>query len=61
MNGQVSCEGPQGKTTLISEPAPPPLREGGFSSFEKVDPSSVKVHMGYGTSEETAVKAEAKE
>jgi NADH dehydrogenase (ubiquinone) flavoprotein 2 len=61
MNGQVSCEGPQGKTTLISEPAPPPLREGGFSSFEKVDPSSVKVHMGYGTYEETAVKAEAKE
>ncbi|GMI06698.1 hypothetical protein TrRE_jg6412 [Triparma retinervis] len=58
MNGQVSCEGPQGKTTLIEEPKAPPLREGGFSSFEKVDPATVKVHMGYGTYEETAVKAE---
>jgi NADH dehydrogenase (ubiquinone) flavoprotein 2 len=47
MNGQVSCEGPQGKTSLQA-PAPKPgfkVRtdlEGG-----KVDPASVKNHMHY--------------
>lgn len=45
MNGQVSCEGPQGKTSLFEEPVPPPVREGGFDG--KVDPVSVKEHMAY--------------
>jgi len=45
MNGQVSCEGPLGKTTLKGEIKPPPIREGGFDG--KVDPASVKKHMAY--------------
>lgn len=45
MNGQVSCEGPLGKTSLLETPAPPPIREGGFDG--KVDPASVKDHMAY--------------
>lgn len=45
MNGQVSCEGPLGKTSLFSEPTPPPVREEGFNG--KVDPASVKEHMAY--------------
>jgi NADH dehydrogenase (ubiquinone) flavoprotein 2 len=45
MNGQVSCEGPVGKTSLALRPAPPPVREGGFAG--DVDPASVKAHMGY--------------
>ena len=52
MNGQVSCEGPKGKTTLMSVPEPPPFRTD-FDKFEKVDPKSVKVHMGYGGYDET--------
>ena len=59
MNGQVSCEGPLGKTTLIDKPGIPPLRTD-WDKFEKVDPVSVKVHMGYGTYEETEVKDEGK-
>merc|ERR1712241_312649 len=42
MNGQVSCEGPLGKTSLFDEPTPPPIREGGFNGT--VDPASVKEH-----------------
>jgi len=45
MNGQVSCEGPLGKTSLFSKPTLPPIREGGFDG--KVDPASVKEHMAY--------------
>lgn len=45
MNGQVSCEGPLGKTSLFAKPTPPPVREGGFDG--KVDPASVKEHMAY--------------
>lgn len=46
MNGQVSCEGPHGKTSL-KEPAPAP----GFMMRKdlkaKVDPASVKKEMFY--------------
>jgi len=46
MNGQVSCEGPMGKTSLKEEPPKP-----GFMMRKdlekKVDPVSVKDHMGY--------------
>ncbi|CAM9690108.1 unnamed protein product [Discosporangium mesarthrocarpum] len=46
LNGQVSCEGPHGKTTLTEKPTGP-----GFmmrSDLErKVDPASVKAHMNY--------------
>lgn len=47
MNGQVSCEGPLGKTTL-KEPMPTP---GQFMRTDdltpKVDPAEVKKTMGY--------------
>ena len=48
MNGQLSCEGPQGKSNLNS----PPHKPGhGFRSdlddLPKVDPASVKEHMMY--------------
>lgn len=45
MNGQVSCEGPKGKTSLFSIVAPtvdPKRFESGA-----VDPASVKKHMAY--------------
>eukprot|EP00559_Dactyliosolen_fragilissimus_P001592 CAMPEP_0184855356 /NCGR_PEP_ID=MMETSP0580-20130426/635_1 /TAXON_ID=1118495 /ORGANISM="Dactyliosolen fragilissimus" /LENGTH=265 /DNA_ID=CAMNT_0027349853 /DNA_START=87 /DNA_END=884 /DNA_ORIENTATION=- len=45
MNGQVSCEGPLGKTSLFEEPVPPKVKEGRFNG--EVDPSSVKEHMSY--------------
>lgn len=45
MNGQVSCEGPLGKTSLMSVPGPPPVRAEGFQG--EVDPASVKEHMSY--------------
>lgn len=45
MNGQVSCEGPLGKTSLFEIPEGCPVREGGFDG--KVDPVSVKEHMSY--------------
>ena len=47
MNGQVSCEGPLGKTSLKSTPPGP----GDFFRKDalepKVDPASVKKHMNY--------------
>lgn len=43
MNGQLSCEGPQGKTSLKTVPKPPPCRE----LKGEVDPATVKKHMGY--------------
>lgn len=46
MNGQVSCEGPHGKTTLKEAPPGP-----GFMTRAdleaKVDPASVKKEMHY--------------
>mmetsp|Transcript_22313 Transcript_22313/g.29188 ORF Transcript_22313/g.29188 Transcript_22313/m.29188 type:complete len:269 (-) Transcript_22313:207-1013(-) len=45
MNGQVSCEGPRGKSTLLSTPTPPPFRDD--LPDPKVDPASVKEHMNY--------------
>jgi NADH dehydrogenase (ubiquinone) flavoprotein 2 len=44
MNGQVSCEGPRGKTSL-AEISGPTMRDD-FPAGE-VEPSSVKAHMGY--------------
>ena len=46
MNGQVSCEGPLGKTSLFDEPGPVPIAKGRFDEG-KVDPASVKEHMSY--------------
>jgi NADH dehydrogenase (ubiquinone) flavoprotein 2 len=45
MNGQVSCEGPLGKTSLKDgPPKPAPV----LTKFEKkVDPATVKEHMRY--------------
>jgi NADH dehydrogenase (ubiquinone) flavoprotein 2 len=45
MNGQVSCEGPLGKTSLLTIP----VHETDASRFESgsVDPASVKKHMAY--------------
>jgi len=45
LNGQVSCEGPHGKTSLATVPGPPPMRTD--LAEGTVDPASVKVHMGY--------------
>ena len=45
MNGQVSCEGPRGKTSLFEIPEGAQVREEGFDG--KVDPASVKEHMAY--------------
>ena len=46
MNGQVSCEGPKGKTSLVDgPPAPPPMRE--LPKEGQIDPASVKAHMHY--------------
>jgi NADH dehydrogenase (ubiquinone) flavoprotein 2 len=45
MNGQVSCEGPQGKTSLKDGPPPPAACRTDFTP--KVDPASVKAHMCY--------------
>jgi NADH dehydrogenase (ubiquinone) flavoprotein 2 len=44
MNGQLSCEGPLGKTTLKEPPPGPACRE---LPAKKVDPASVKAHMMY--------------
>lgn len=46
MNGQVSCEGPLGKTSLFATPGPVPIPEGRFDKGE-VDPVTVKQHMAY--------------
>jgi NADH dehydrogenase (ubiquinone) flavoprotein 2 len=43
MNGQISCEGPLGKTSLKTVPEPAKVRE----LKAKVDPASVKKHMMY--------------
>ena len=47
MNGQVSCEGVRGKTSLFASPPEP----GQFMRKDpldpKVDPADVKRHMGY--------------
>lgn len=48
MNGQVSCEGPQGKTSLFSEPPGPGSFMRPDSELEpKVNPADVKKHMRY--------------
>lgn len=47
MNGQVSCEGPKGKTTLTWEaPVPPKVDPNRFKDGT-VDPATVKEHMAY--------------
>ena len=47
MNGQVSCEGPKGKTSLTwKEVKVPKIDKSRFESGE-VDPASVKEHMAY--------------
>eukprot|EP00542_Grammatophora_oceanica_P016764 CAMPEP_0194035220 /NCGR_PEP_ID=MMETSP0009_2-20130614/7669_1 /TAXON_ID=210454 /ORGANISM="Grammatophora oceanica, Strain CCMP 410" /LENGTH=262 /DNA_ID=CAMNT_0038676491 /DNA_START=93 /DNA_END=881 /DNA_ORIENTATION=+ len=46
MNGQVSCEGPLGKSCLETVPPPPKVDAGRFKDGE-VDPASVKEHMAY--------------
>lgn len=46
MNGQVSCEGPLGKTSLFDNPVPPQVDAGRFKDGN-VDPASVKAHMAY--------------
>jgi len=46
MNGQVSCEGPLGKTSLGTVPEAPVVELERFSKAG-VDPASVKAHMGY--------------
>ncbi|GMI28687.1 hypothetical protein TeGR_g14481, partial [Tetraparma gracilis] len=50
MNGQVSCEGPLGKTSLREVPMKEHVVGTMRKSWpeEKVDPKSVKEHMGYG-------------
>lgn len=47
MNGQVSCEGPLGKTTLLTKPPGPDenMRKDDFVS--KVNPADIKKAMGY--------------
>eukprot|EP00613_Pedinella_sp_CCMP2098_P012123 CAMPEP_0171648928 /NCGR_PEP_ID=MMETSP0990-20121206/36452_1 /TAXON_ID=483369 /ORGANISM="non described non described, Strain CCMP2098" /LENGTH=266 /DNA_ID=CAMNT_0012226653 /DNA_START=13 /DNA_END=813 /DNA_ORIENTATION=+ len=46
MNGQVSCEGPQGKTSLLDGPPPPPPFRDDLPKGE-VNPAEVKAHMCY--------------
>ena len=46
MNGQVSCEGPLGKTSLWEAPVPAKVDVERFKGGE-VDPASVKAHMSY--------------
>ena len=45
MNGQISCEGPQGKTSLLDGPPPPAEVRDDLNG--EVDPASVKAHMNY--------------
>jgi NADH dehydrogenase (ubiquinone) flavoprotein 2 len=51
MNGQVSCEGPLGKTSLFTIPTEStktlPVVDAGRFQEGKVDPASVKKHMAY--------------
>jgi len=44
MNGQVSCEGPLGKTSLFREPVPPSMRQ---DLEKKVNPADVRKQMFY--------------
>jgi NADH dehydrogenase (ubiquinone) flavoprotein 2 len=46
LNGQVSCEGPLGKTSLLAPATAPTVDTNRFSNG-KVDPASVKKHMAY--------------
>lgn len=46
MNGQLSCEGPQGKTSLKSVQEGP-VKTRDLEAKKKVDPASVKKHMMY--------------
>lgn len=46
MNGQVSCEGPKGKTSLTTVPGPPNVDVSRFEAGE-VNPADVKKHMAY--------------
>lgn len=46
MNGQVSCEGPLGKTSLFEKPTIPKVDPDRFKDGD-VDPASVKEHMAY--------------
>lgn len=47
MNGQLSCEGPQGKTTL-ADPSSFSIEKHMRKDLEpKVDPASIKAHMNY--------------
>jgi NADH dehydrogenase (ubiquinone) flavoprotein 2 len=46
MNGQVSCEGPLGKSSLFTVPKAPVVAVDRFKEG-KVDPASVKAHMAY--------------
>mmetsp|Transcript_28882 Transcript_28882/g.52856 ORF Transcript_28882/g.52856 Transcript_28882/m.52856 type:complete len:260 (-) Transcript_28882:1541-2320(-) len=46
MNGQVSCEGPLGKTSLATVPPPATVDPNRFKDAN-VDPASVKEHMAY--------------
>lgn len=46
MNGQVSCEGPLGKTSLFTVPTPPAVDPDRFKDGD-VDPADVKKHMAY--------------
>jgi NADH dehydrogenase (ubiquinone) flavoprotein 2 len=48
MNGQVSCEGPLGKTSLLGEaPGPGALMRPDSDLAPKVNPADVKKTMGY--------------
>lgn len=49
MNGQLSCEGPQGKTSLLWDNHPPPgFRMRPDSELQpKVDPKKIKEEMLY--------------
>ena len=48
MNGQLSCEGPQGKSNLFDPPHKPGhgFRKD-FDDLPKMNPEDVKTHMGY--------------
>ena len=47
MNGQVSCEGPQGKTSLLNGPHGPEHMFRTDDLTPKVNPADVAKHMGY--------------
>ncbi len=48
MNGQVSCEGPLGKTSLFdTPPAPGQFLRKVEDLTPKIDPAEVKKQMGY--------------